>query len=151
MSSKLPPGNHPNIIKFLSSDGYGGPELPKEIASRKTARPEIPDTKVTTAHKPSNSEARKRKQPRVSKPQTQTHNTQPCGPHTMFHLPFEEISGLLYHLPLQACVELTRRLLTPISLPTEAASRRAVLKTLSVRGRIWQHYLGGSRVVKPCS
>jgi hypothetical protein len=43
----------------------------------------------------------------------------------------EEISDLLDHLPLQACVELTRRLLTSISsLPTGAAHSRAVLKTV---------------------
>ena len=45
--------------------------------------------------------------------------------------PLEEISDLLDHLPIQACVELTRRLLTSISsLPTGAARPRAVLKTV---------------------
>ena len=44
--------------------------------------------------------------------------------------PLEEISDL-DHLPLQACVELTRRLLTAIStLHTGAARSRAVLKTV---------------------
>ena len=43
--------------------------------------------------------------------------------------PLEEISDL-DHLPLHACVELTRRFLTSISsLPTGAARPRAVLKT----------------------
>jgi len=43
----------------------------------------------------------------------------------------EEISDLLDHLPLQACVELTRRLLTSFSsLPTRTARPRAVLKTV---------------------
>jgi len=43
----------------------------------------------------------------------------------------EEISDLLDRLPLQACVELTRRLLTSISsLPTGSACPRAVLKTV---------------------
>jgi hypothetical protein len=43
----------------------------------------------------------------------------------------EEISDLLDNLPPQACVELTRRLLTSIpSLPTGAARPRAVLKTV---------------------
>jgi len=45
--------------------------------------------------------------------------------------PLEEISNLLDHLTLQACVELTRRLLTSISsLLTAAARPRAVLKTI---------------------
>ena len=45
--------------------------------------------------------------------------------------PLEEISDLLDHLPIHAWVELTRRLLTSISsLPTGAASPRAVLKTV---------------------
>jgi len=45
--------------------------------------------------------------------------------------PLQEISDLLDRLPLQACVELTRRLLTSISsLPTGAGRPRAVLKTV---------------------
>jgi hypothetical protein len=45
--------------------------------------------------------------------------------------PLEKISDLLDHLPIQACVELTRRLLTSISsLPTGAVRPRAVLKTV---------------------
>jgi hypothetical protein len=44
--------------------------------------------------------------------------------------PLEEISDL-DHLPIHACVELTRRLLTSISsLPTGTARPRAVLKTV---------------------
>jgi len=45
--------------------------------------------------------------------------------------PLEDISDLLDHLPLHACVELTRRLLTSIStLPSGAARTRGVLKTV---------------------
>jgi hypothetical protein len=45
--------------------------------------------------------------------------------------PLEEISDLLDRLPLKACVELTRRLLTSLSsLPTGADRPRAVLKTV---------------------
>ena len=45
--------------------------------------------------------------------------------------PLEDISDLHDHLPIQACVELTRRLVTSISfLPTGAARPRAVLKTV---------------------
>jgi hypothetical protein len=45
--------------------------------------------------------------------------------------PLEEISDLQDHLPIQACVKLTRRPLTTISsLPTGAARPPAVLKTV---------------------
>ena len=45
--------------------------------------------------------------------------------------PLEGISDLIDQLPLDACVELTRRLLTAIpSLPKGAARPRAVLKTV---------------------
>ena len=45
--------------------------------------------------------------------------------------PLEEISYLLDHLPIQACEELTRRLLPSISsLPTGAARPRAGMKTV---------------------
>ena len=45
--------------------------------------------------------------------------------------PLEKISDLLDRLPLQACVELARRLLTSISLlPTGTARPRAILKTV---------------------
>jgi len=45
--------------------------------------------------------------------------------------PLKEISDLLDRLPLQACVELTRWLLTPFSsLPSGAARPQAVLKTV---------------------
>jgi len=45
--------------------------------------------------------------------------------------PIEDISDHLDHLPNQACVDLTRRLLTTISsLPTGAARKRAILKNV---------------------
>jgi len=45
--------------------------------------------------------------------------------------PIEDMSDLLDHLPIQACVELTRRLLTSISSLTTGADRpRAVLKNV---------------------
>jgi hypothetical protein len=47
--------------------------------------------------------------------------------------PLEEISDLLDLLPIQACVELTRRLLTSVSsLPTGSVRQRAVLQTVIV-------------------
>ena len=57
-----------------------------------------------------------------AKAPTPTHSTQS---------PPEEISDLLDNLPIDACVELTRRLLTTIpTLPTGAARTRANLKTV---------------------
>jgi hypothetical protein len=45
--------------------------------------------------------------------------------------PLEEISDLFDHLTLQLCVELTRRIHTPISSLLKGAARpRAVLKTV---------------------
>ena len=45
------------------------------------------------------------------------------------HSPIEEISHLLDKLPLNACVDLTRRLLTSIpTLPSGPARTRVVLK-----------------------
>jgi hypothetical protein len=47
--------------------------------------------------------------------------------------PLEEISDLLDVLPIQACVDLTRRLLTSVStLPTGADRPRSVLKTVII-------------------
>ena len=47
--------------------------------------------------------------------------------------PLEEISDLLDRLSLQACVELTYRLITSIFyLPTGTARPRAVLKTVII-------------------
>jgi len=66
--------------------------------------------------------------------------------------PTEEILDLLYHLPLQAYVELNRWLLTSISsLPTGAASSGCPENLYPVRGRIWQHALRERRGVKLCA
>jgi hypothetical protein len=62
---------------------------------------------------------------------SQTHNPEMVVPTQPPSSPLDDISNLLGHLPLQACVELTRRLLTYISfLPTGATRPRAVLKTV---------------------
>jgi hypothetical protein len=55
--------------------------------------------------------------------------TEPIPPPQSVNSPFEEISDLLETLPLGACVELTRWLLTAApTLPSRAARSRAVLK-----------------------
>jgi hypothetical protein len=54
---------------------------------------------------------------------------EPVAPTRTNHSPIEEISDLLDKLPLNACVDLTRRLLTSIpTLPSGSARTRAVLK-----------------------
>jgi hypothetical protein len=51
--------------------------------------------------------------------------------------PLEEISDLDDHLPIQACVELTRRLLTSVSSLTIGAARpRSLLKTVKFCARL---------------
>ena len=51
------------------------------------------------------------------------------APTRINHSPIEEISDLLDKLPLNACMDLTRRLLTSIPiLPSGTARTRAVLK-----------------------
>jgi hypothetical protein len=40
--------------------------------------------------------------------------------------PLEEISDLLYHIPIQACVELTRRLLSSVSSPPQGQPVRGL-------------------------
>ena len=55
--------------------------------------------------------------------------SQPKKPVVPTQSPLEEISDLLDNLPLKACVELTRRLLTSVpSIPSGPARSRAVLK-----------------------
>ena len=101
------------------------PEQAKATATRKTTRPEKPEPKPTAgcklaAWKPTkkaavstNTAAGKPKTPNLVVP-TQSSTS-----------PLEEISYLLDHLHLQACVELNCRLLTSISsLPTGGARPR---------------------------
>jgi hypothetical protein len=65
--------------------------------------------------------------------------------------PLEEISDLLDVLPIKACVELTRRLLTSVSsLPTGSPPAGCLEDRHSFCGRIWQHALG-RRGVNPCA
>ena len=66
--------------------------------------------------------------------------------------PLKDISDLLNHLPIQACVVLTRRFLTSIS-PSHRGRRSAgcLEDRHPFRGRIWQHALGGRCGVNPCA
>jgi hypothetical protein len=107
------------------------PEQPKVAATRNTARPKKPDPISTAAPKRAAGNSKKKAAASVK-----TVAAKPTTPELVVltqssSSPLEDISDLLDCLPLQACVELTRRLLTSISsLPTGAARPRAFLKTV---------------------
>jgi len=102
------------------------PRQTKVNATRKKAGPKEPEPKPTAA---AQSAAGKSKKVATS---VKTAATKPTTPVLVVPTnPLEKISDLLDRLPLQACVELTRRLLTSIfSLPTGTARPRDVLKTV---------------------
>jgi len=102
------------------------PRQPKVSATKKKAGPKKPEHKPTTAAQPAAGKSKKKVAASVK-----TAATKPTTPVLVVPTnPLEEISDLLDRLPLQACVELTRRLLTSIFLPTGTARPRAVLKTV---------------------
>jgi len=100
-------------------------------ATRETARPKKPERKPPAA--PQRAPGKSQKKAAASAKTAAAKPTKPSlvvptqNPSTTL----EFISDFLEHLPLHACVELTRRFLTSISsLPTGAARPRAVLKTV---------------------
>jgi hypothetical protein len=104
---------------------------PTVTASRKTARPKNPQSKAAEDPKPSAREPKKiagsSVESAVTKPTTPKH----VVPTQISTSPLVEIFDLIDHLPIGACVELTRRLLTSVSsLLLGAARPRAVLKTI---------------------
>jgi len=99
---------------------------PNVTATRKKAGPKNPEPKPTAAAQPAAGKSKKKVVASIKTAATKPTNLVLVVPTN----PLEEISDLLDRLPLQACVELTRRLLTSIStLPTGTARPRAVLKT----------------------
>jgi hypothetical protein len=109
------------------------PEQPKVTAIRKTARPEKRQPKPTTTTKSAAGKSKKKLAASVK-----TAGVKPTTPDLVVQTqiptyPLDEISNSLDRLPLQVCVELTRRLLTSISsMPTRTAQPRTVLKTVSL-------------------
>ena len=103
------------------------PRQPKVIATREKAGPKKPEPKPTAAAQPAAGKSKKKVAASVK-----TAATKPTIPLLVVPTnPLEDISDLLDRLPLQACVELTRRLLTSISSFTTGTARpRAVLKTV---------------------
>ena len=107
------------------------PKKPTVTATSKTARPKKPESKAAADPKPA--AVKPKKKAAASAQTAAAKHTTPklVVPTQSTATPLEEISDLLDVLPIQACVELTRRLLTSISsLPTGAARPRAVLKTV---------------------
>jgi len=96
-------------------------------ATRKKTGPKKPDAKPTAAPQLAAGKSKKKVAASVK-----TAATKPTTPVLVVPTnPFEEITDLLDRLPLQACVELTRWLLTSISsFPTGTVRARAVLKTV---------------------
>ena len=98
-------------------------------ATRETARPKKPELKSNAAPQRAPGKSKK-----IAVASVKTAAAKPTKPSLVVPTqnstsPLEDISDLLDHLPLRACVELPRRLLTSISsLPTGAARPRAVLK-----------------------
>jgi len=106
-------------------------EKPKVTATRKTARPQKSEPKTTAAPKLAAGKSKKKAAASVKTAAAKPTTPNLVVPNHCSTSPLEEISDLLNHLPLHACVELTRQLLTSISsLPTGAARPRAVLKTI---------------------
>jgi hypothetical protein len=101
------------------------PSQPKVTATRKTPGSQKPKPKSTAATKPAVGKPTK-KAASVKTTAAIPTTSELAVPTQSPTRPLEDISDLLDHLPIQACVELTRRLLYSISsLPTGAARPRA--------------------------
>ena len=106
------------------------PEQLKVTAARKTARPEKPKPKPTVAPHEAPGKPKKKAAANVKTAAAKPTKPNLVIPTQSFTFPIGEMSALLDHLPLQACGELTRRLLSSIySHPTGVACPRSVLKT----------------------
>ena len=106
------------------------PEQPIETTTREAARPQKPDPKFTAAPKRASGMSKKKAAATVKTAAATPKKPNLVVPTQRYTSPLEEISDFLEHLPLHACVELTRRLLTSISsLPTGTARPCAVLRT----------------------
>jgi hypothetical protein len=106
-------------------------EKPKVTATRKTARPQKSEPKTTAAPKLAAVKSKKKAATSVKTVAAKPTTPNLVVPNQRSTSPLKEISDLLDHLPIHACVELACQLLTSISsLPTGAAHPLAVLKTV---------------------
>ena len=93
--------------------------------------PEKPKPKSAAATKPAAGKTKKKAEASVKTVAAKPTIPELVVPNQSFTSPIDNISDLLDYLPIPACVELTRRLLTSISfLHKRAAHPRAVLKTV---------------------
>jgi hypothetical protein len=121
----LPTPNHPSqpVTEAL--------EQPKVTATRKTARPQKSQPKTSAASEPAAGKSKRTAAASVKTAAAKLTTPNLVVPNQSSTSPLEKISDLLDHLPLDACMELTRRFLICISsLPTRTARPRAVLKTV---------------------
>ena len=99
-------------------------------ATTKTAGPKNPKPKFTAAKKPAAGKFKKKAAASVKTAAAKPTTPEMVAP-TKVPSPLEKISDLLNCLHLPACVELTHRILTPISSRSTGAGRqRAVLKNV---------------------
>jgi hypothetical protein len=95
------------------------------------AGPKKPKLKSTAATKPATDKTKKKAAASAKTAAAKPTTPDMVVPTQFSNSPLEDFYDLLDRHPIQACVELTRRLLTSISsLPTGAARPRAVLKTV---------------------
>jgi len=122
-----PPNSNPKPIPQPVTEV---PRQPKVTATRKTAGPKKHEPKSTAATKPVAGKSKKKAAASVKTVAAKPTTPDLVVPTQSPTSPLEDISDLLDRL-LQACVELTRRLLTSISsLPNGTARPRAVLNTV---------------------
>jgi hypothetical protein len=121
-TTPLPTSNHP------SHPVTKAPKQPKVTATRKTARPQKSESKTSAASKPTAGKSKKTAVASVKTTAAKPTTPNLVVPNQSSTSPLKEISDL-DHFPLDACVQLTRQLLTSISsFPTGAARPRALLK-----------------------
>jgi hypothetical protein len=90
-----------------------------------------PEPKSTVATKPAAGKSKKKAAANVKTVAAKSTTPDLVVPTQSPNSTLQVIADLLDRLPFQACVELTRRLLTSIStLPTGVVRQRAVLKTI---------------------
>jgi hypothetical protein len=120
----LPTPNHPSYPVTEA------PEQPKVTATRKTARPQKSEPKTLATSKPAAGKSKKTSAASDKTAAAKFTTPNLVVPNQRSTSPLV-ISDIIDNLPLDACVQLTRRLLTSISsLPKGVARPRAVLKTV---------------------
>jgi hypothetical protein len=139
----------PNPIPQLATLA---PQKPTVTATSKTARPKKPQSKAAADPKPAAVNPKKKAGASAKSAAAKSTTPKLVVPTQSSTFPLEEISDLLDLLPIQACVELIRRLLTSVSsLPQGQPARGLSRRPSFFCGRIWQHALEGRRGVNPCA